>query len=102
MKFIITGKAPEEEVEYDLPRYSQHDLDTGTVYHKLDLKDGQLIVYGICISYAGDRIEITTDKRSQYLRENGHYYLGLNRFASSEDEWLSALNSADYILGRIK
>jgi len=94
----ITEKTRLEAVE--LPKYSRHDLDEGTWYHRLTESGTSGFVWdGI---WLGDRknfdIEIRRETLLRIPPKETTYYLGKGDYVSGPDEWSHALEKAQKAL----
>jgi hypothetical protein len=91
-----------EEVEFDLPRYAAHHMDSSVIYSMLALTEmHNLVRHSITIDEDGN-VELETDTCNQQLDGSGEYFLGLGDFKSDGAEWTKALQVAGDRLDRMR
>lgn len=89
----------EGKVSVELPAYSQHDLDTVTIYRKLFARtEHGYVLQSIDVSSDGEVSFKEEQCMGSDLGENVDYYLGKGEFASSKEAWTAALRSAQRTL----
>ena len=99
-KFVYQESQPSQKNEVvELPIYSQHDLDSAIVYHKLFARTEH--GYTLQTVQIDDGGEISFKEMSfmgNDLGQNGNYYLGKGEFSSSKEKYEAALTEAKHTL----